>query len=186
MRRLTDKLTYANVISTICLFLLLGGGAAYAVSNLGNGVVGAKQLKKNAVTNAKIKANSVNGAKVKDNSLTGADINQSTLTAVRASNLTAISLSGDGNCTPTLPLPAGVSAQHTSPGTCKLTFPSSPANCTETATVHFRNLANNILLIAEERTAQISDAASLPNVLVVSTYQNNAKADLPFDMVMAC
>ena len=42
MRRLAGKLTYANVISTICLFLLLGGGAAFAASqiHLGKNAVG--------------------------------------------------------------------------------------------------------------------------------------------------
>jgi hypothetical protein len=31
MRRVRSHLTYANVISTICLFLLLGGGTAVAL-----------------------------------------------------------------------------------------------------------------------------------------------------------
>jgi len=34
MRALRSKLTYANVISTLCLFLLLGGGAAMAAGQL--------------------------------------------------------------------------------------------------------------------------------------------------------
>jgi hypothetical protein len=46
MRRLAGKLTYANVISTICLFLLLGGGAAFAASQLGKNSVGPKQLRR--------------------------------------------------------------------------------------------------------------------------------------------
>jgi hypothetical protein len=49
------KLTYANVISTLCLFPLLGGGAAFAASHLRKNSVGSKQLKKNSVTTAKIK-----------------------------------------------------------------------------------------------------------------------------------
>jgi hypothetical protein len=69
MDRITSRLTYANVVSTICLFLLLGGGAAWAATSLPKNSVGTKQLKKGAVT----------GAKVKDGSLTGADINASTL-----------------------------------------------------------------------------------------------------------
>jgi hypothetical protein len=59
------KLTYANVVSTICLFLLLGGGAAYAASHLGKNSVGARQLKKNAVTTKKIKNGAVTAAKLK-------------------------------------------------------------------------------------------------------------------------
>ena len=65
MKKLTEHLTYANVISTICLFLLLGGGAAIA-AGLGKDSVGPKQLKKNAVTAAKIKNGAVTDAKLGD------------------------------------------------------------------------------------------------------------------------
>jgi hypothetical protein len=54
MKRLLPALTYANVISTLCLILLLGGGTAYAASRLGKESVGAPQLKKGAVTPAKL------------------------------------------------------------------------------------------------------------------------------------
>ena len=57
MRTLRDKLTYANVISTFCLFMLLGG-IAYA-AGLPKGSVGTKQLKNNAVTGKKIKNKSI-------------------------------------------------------------------------------------------------------------------------------
>jgi hypothetical protein len=53
--RLRGHLTYSNVISTICLFLLLGGGTAWATAKvLGKESVGSKQLKKEAVTPAKL------------------------------------------------------------------------------------------------------------------------------------
>jgi hypothetical protein len=54
VKSLRSKLTYANVISTICLFLLLGGGAAYAASQLAKNSVGTKQLKNGSVTAAKL------------------------------------------------------------------------------------------------------------------------------------
>lgn len=63
MKSLRKHLTYANVMSTIAVFLLLGGGAAIAAGGLGKNTVGAKQLKKNAVS----------AEKVKDGSLLGAD-----------------------------------------------------------------------------------------------------------------
>jgi hypothetical protein len=71
-------LTYANVVSTICLFLLLGG-VAYAGTKLAKGSVGSEQLKAEAATKAKLAANSVNSKKVVDGSLTGSDIDASTL-----------------------------------------------------------------------------------------------------------
>lgn len=54
MKLLRAKLTYANVVSTLCLFLLVGGGAAWAATHLPKNSVGAKQLKKGAVTPAKL------------------------------------------------------------------------------------------------------------------------------------
>jgi hypothetical protein len=55
-QHIRSKLTYANVISTLCLFLLLGGGAAYAASHLAKNSVGPRQLRKGAVTPRKVAA----------------------------------------------------------------------------------------------------------------------------------
>jgi hypothetical protein len=63
MKALREKFSYANVVSTICLFLLLGG-AAVAATKLAKNSVGTKQLKNNSVTTAKIKNGAVTGAKV--------------------------------------------------------------------------------------------------------------------------
>ena len=75
------KLSYANVMSTLCFFLLLGGGA-YAAGHLGKNTVGPKQLKKNSVTTAKVKKEAITAAKVKKGVLTGTQINASTLGTV--------------------------------------------------------------------------------------------------------
>ena len=39
MKKLRTKLTYANVIATLALFLALGGGAALAAGSLGKNTV---------------------------------------------------------------------------------------------------------------------------------------------------
>ena len=79
-----ERLTYSNVVSTLCLFILLGGGA-YAAAKLPKNSVGTKQLRKNAVTAAKIRKGAVTGAKVKDGTLTGKQIDASTLGEVPTS-----------------------------------------------------------------------------------------------------
>lgn len=56
MSRIRQGLTYSNVISTICLIMLVGGGTAFAASQLEKESVGSKQLKKEAVTPAKLSA----------------------------------------------------------------------------------------------------------------------------------
>jgi hypothetical protein len=66
VKQLRQRLTYANVMSTIAVFLILGGASAFAATQLAKNSVGSKQLKKNAVTTAKIKKNAVTGAKAKE------------------------------------------------------------------------------------------------------------------------
>lgn len=55
MHRIRGRLTYSNVVSTLCLVLLVGGGTAYAASEmLPKGSVGTRQLQKEAVTPSKL------------------------------------------------------------------------------------------------------------------------------------
>jgi hypothetical protein len=68
MRRLRGKLTYANVMATVAVFIALGGGA-YAATQLPKNSVGTKQLRKNSVTPAKIKNRAVTPAKVSPETL---------------------------------------------------------------------------------------------------------------------
>lgn len=56
MKSVRKRLTYANVMSSIAVFLVVAGGSAFAATQLGKNTVGAKQLKKEAVTLAKIAA----------------------------------------------------------------------------------------------------------------------------------
>jgi cytoskeletal protein RodZ len=64
MKSVRKRLTYANVMSSIAVFLVVAGGSAFAATQLGKNTVGTKQLKNNAVTAAKIKNGAVTGAKV--------------------------------------------------------------------------------------------------------------------------
>jgi hypothetical protein len=73
MRTIRARLTYSNVVSTLALFLVLCGGAAYA-AKVGKKTVGPSQLKANAVTTAKIKANAVTTRKIKKNAVANAKI----------------------------------------------------------------------------------------------------------------
>ncbi len=80
--RLRGRLSYANVISTLCLFLLLGGAAYAAITlprnsvssrNIVNGSVRSRDLAANAVKNRKLAADAVTGDKILDQTLTGND-----------------------------------------------------------------------------------------------------------------
>ncbi|HWI94967.1 MAG TPA: hypothetical protein VNS60_02745 [Solirubrobacterales bacterium] len=115
MKQIRKRLTYANVMSSIAVFLVLGGATAFAASQLGKNSVGSKQLKKNSVTAAKLKNKAVTtskiadkavtGAKVADGSLTGTDINAGSLGTVPSANHATSAGSASGLTT----LPSGKS-----------------------------------------------------------------------------
>lgn len=67
--KLFEHLTYANVMSTVALFLVLGG-VGYAAISLPRNSVGPRQIRKNAVSSSK----------VKNKSLTVSDFSRSTRT----------------------------------------------------------------------------------------------------------
>jgi hypothetical protein len=54
MSGLRKRLSYANVISTLALLLVVGGGSAYAASRFEKESIGTRALKKEAVTPAKL------------------------------------------------------------------------------------------------------------------------------------
>jgi len=59
MKRVRPKLSYGNVMASIAVFAVLGGGVAWA-----HGKIGTADLKNNAVTAPKIKAKAVKRAKL--------------------------------------------------------------------------------------------------------------------------
>jgi hypothetical protein len=56
--KLRRHLTYANVVSTVCLFVVLGG-SAYAAASLARGSVKSRHIARNAVTSAKVRDRSL-------------------------------------------------------------------------------------------------------------------------------
>jgi len=101
VKQIRKRLTYANVMSSIAVFLILGGATAFAAKKIGsnqlkaNSVTTAK-IKKNAVTAKKIRKNAVTTAKIKNDAVTGAKVNESTLGTVPSATLaeTANNLNG--------------------------------------------------------------------------------------------
>lgn len=80
---LRARLTYANVMATVAVFLALGGGAV-AATKIGsaqivnNSVTGA-DLRNNSVTGGDLRNGSVGGIDVRDAGLTGADVRDGSL-----------------------------------------------------------------------------------------------------------
>lgn len=80
MKHFRSALTYANVVSSLALFVALGG-VGYAAATLPRNSVGSAQLRKEAVSTSKLRKNAVTGSRVRNGTLTGADIKDGSLTA---------------------------------------------------------------------------------------------------------
>lgn len=103
MRELTRHLTYANVVSSLCLVLVLGGGAAYAAntvfsSDIVDGEVKSADIGNDQVRSADVRDHTragggLTGVDILGDSLGGSEINESTLGPVpQATQATAAGL----------------------------------------------------------------------------------------------
>ncbi len=81
MRELKDRLTYANVIATLALFVALGG-SSYAAVNLPRNSVGSAELKTNSVGATEIKRKAVRTSEISDRSIRLRDISTSARNAL--------------------------------------------------------------------------------------------------------
>lgn len=64
LRALRDRLTYANVVATLALFIAVGGSGAYAVSKIDG-----SDIRKRSLSGMQFKSNSIGGRVVKESSL---------------------------------------------------------------------------------------------------------------------
>jgi hypothetical protein len=77
------KPTYANVISTLALFIALTGATAYAASKLPDRSVGEFQLRPGAVTAEKIRKNAITAPKIKAEAVKQGKIANGSITAAK-------------------------------------------------------------------------------------------------------
>jgi len=106
------KLSYANVVSTLALFVALSGATAFAASKLPDksvgefqlrpGAVTAQKIRKNAITAPKIKAEAVKQGKIANGSIVAAKMTQGSVSngslqegAVTNSKLAPEAVTGD-------------------------------------------------------------------------------------------
>jgi hypothetical protein len=96
VKQIRKRLTYANVMSSIAVFLVLGGATAFAAKKIGS-----NEIKGGAITTGKIKKEAVTTTKIKKNAVTGAKVNESSLgvvpSATSATNATNATNAGNAN-----------------------------------------------------------------------------------------
>ena len=73
LRQIRNRLTYANVMSTLAVFIALGGSSYAALK------VGTRDIKNNAVRSVDLRNNDVRGKDVRNGTLTGVDVRREAL-----------------------------------------------------------------------------------------------------------
>jgi hypothetical protein len=95
VQQIRKRLTYANVMSSIAVFLILGGATAFAAKKIGS-----HQLKSNSVTTAKIKANAVTTRKIKKEAVGTAKIKNAAVTGEKIAGNTITGANINAETTP--------------------------------------------------------------------------------------
>ena len=206
---LRDRITYANVMATLAVFIALGG-ASYAAIKIPANSVGSKQLKDNSVRGKEIKnavvgtkdlkpgsvgpdalqgnavgfdnlaPNAVDGSKVKDGSIPYGKLDPATVSPRLFAHVSASGVLGEQS---------GVtSVSHPSTGQYGVTFNRDLHGCVAVATVGFGFGPG---VIGAGATAQARmNLNSNPNTVGVTIYRNgytfsNVENE-DFHLIVAC
>jgi hypothetical protein len=154
LRAIGRRLTYANVIASLALFLALGGGAVYAAQRQPH-QIGTGKLKRNAVTAGKIKANAVTQAKIRKNAVTDEKLRQGSV------NLEKIAAGTNVVGTAISP-PVGVAG----PSAVAVPF---------TAPLSFTPTAGTVYMLSVEARGNLSRSGSEPCQVTVVPLVNGAE-----------
>lgn len=86
MKRAGRRLTYANVVSTLALFIAMGGAGAFAAGQLAPKSVGERQLRHGAVTAEKLRKDAVIAPKIKALAVKQAKLANGAVSAAKLEN----------------------------------------------------------------------------------------------------
>lgn len=180
LRRLSDRLSYANVTATLALFVALGGTSYAAI-----------KLPRNSVGSSQIRSSAVGGSEVHNGSLRGADIYKGTRRSLRGA------AGATGPAGPAGPAAIKFFSAVAANGSFvrgNATSGGHPAIGSGSYTVGF---AQSVSACAFSATIGTTDPSAAPagrvtvrdqgGTVGVQTYDAaGAPADLPFHLVVAC
>ncbi|WCB95701.1 hypothetical protein DSM104299_04450 [Baekduia alba] len=179
LRRLVNRLTYANVVATLALFIALGGSSYAAI-----------KLPKNSVGTTQIKTDAVHTGEIRDRTIRLQDISTSARTSLRGQAGPAGPQGPSG--APAVKHFAAVTAgggfvrgdaksggRDTAVGTYVVGFSESVSGCAYSATLGTTDASS-----APAGRVTVNDHAGSAGVQTYDAAGN--PADLPFHLIVAC
>jgi hypothetical protein len=184
MKRIRERLSYANVAATVALFLALGG-TSYAVTSLPKNSVGSAQLRTNSVRAPEIERGAVRSSEIANGTIRLGDVSPSARAALQGQTgppgptfaATADSLGQlvRGNATGSTPGGFGVRL---------IAFSRSVASCVPTATL--AQVAGGPNPIPPTTAHIQAETLSDGRVRVRTFDPAGAPQPYPFNLVVAC
>jgi hypothetical protein len=178
-----DRLSYANVMSTLAIFIALGG-TSYALT-LPRDSVGPEQLRSNSVGNTEVRRNAVRSIEIQNRSIRLRDISRGTRSSLRGAqgppgvaffqSVNSAGGSGVGNAN-------GLSPSGTN-GTL-VQFSRSVANCVAVASITSLPVGTNP---DPPGGGQVTAQSTADGRVLVRTYDSSGQPALaPFNLIVAC
>jgi hypothetical protein len=212
LRTLRKRLSYANVASSLALFLAISGGTAMAAATISSSdiqthaVTGSK-IAKNAVTKSKIKTDSVGASEIQENSITSAQVQSGSLLAsdFASGQLPAgpqgppgpagsgAGISGVVSPAGTLVYGTGVAAVSVGgAGVYTVSFNQNVSQCPAVATVGGYQLGGNTASASNGGTVtlqpggNVNTTAAQQITFITRDLQTNVNTPLPFHFGVFC
>ena len=179
-----ERLSYANVIATVALFVGLGG-SSYAALTLPRNSVGAKQIRQHAVGKSDLRRGAVTSDKVRNSSLQLTDFSPETRTALTgpqgAPGPAGTAFRATIDSTTRVVAGNATAASFELPNRTFVSFPGALSGCVATAT-----LTHSSGPIPDPGAGRIIATVESSRV-VVETFRADATPDsLPFNLIVAC
>jgi len=196
VRKLKDRVTYANATATLALFVALGG-SSYAVSQLPRNSVGSAQIKRGAVGSSELRRSAVSSRAVRDRSVALQDLSLSARSSLRgatgdagpkgepgpagppAASYRAVVNSGGGAVRGN---PTGVTHQGGS-GLYSVAFERDVSACVATASL---SEAQNGPTLETPPAGRITLGLDGSRVAIRTFAADGSTQDLPFSVIVAC
>jgi hypothetical protein len=196
LSRAVARLSYANVVATLALFIALGG-SAYAATALPRNSVGSAQIRANAVGPSELRRNAVTSTEIRDSSVSLRDIAAGARSALRGSPGLQGPIGPAGPAGPAgtadraaidagggHPIGTARTVTHTGGNEYTVEFPHDVSGCVYAATLA---AVQNGPVLQQPPAGRITVASAGGGSVLVKTYDVAGNpGEAPFHLLVSC